>query len=131
MDGRPDPVNTSAIEGAIASLAAVDLQRVQQLIERKDWPQAINELDAIAAQAKKVQNAARRMASRAAKQHWSPLLEMADAPSRWSVVRGCFGGRPGRALQLALRSAPTRAAPLRRAAGVGELATAGDVLEVL
>lgn len=82
MDGRPDPVSTSAIEGAIASLAAVDLQRVQQLIERKDWPQAINELDAIAAQAKKVQNAARRMASRAAKQHWSPLLEMADAPSR-------------------------------------------------
>ena len=47
MDGKPDPVSTSAIKGAIASLAEVDLQRVQQLIERKDWPQAINELDAI------------------------------------------------------------------------------------
>ena len=76
MDGKPDPVSTSAIKGAIASLAEVDLQRVQQLIERKDWPQAINELDAIDAKSRKVQNAAQRMASRVAKQHWSPLLEM-------------------------------------------------------
>ncbi len=76
MDGKPDPVSTSAIKGAIASLAAVDLQKVQQLIERKDWPQAINELDAIAAKSKKVQNAAQRMVSRVARQHWSPLLEM-------------------------------------------------------
>ena len=76
MDGKPDPVSTSAIKGAIASLAEVDLQRVQQLIERKDWPQAINELDAIDAKSRKVQNAAQRMVSRVAKQHWSPLLEM-------------------------------------------------------
>jgi hypothetical protein len=76
MDGKPDPVSTSAIKGAIASLAEVDLQRIQQLIERKDWPQAVNELDAIAAKSKKVQNAAQRMVSRVAKQHWSPLLEM-------------------------------------------------------
>ncbi len=76
MDGKPDPVSTSAIKEAITSLAAVDLQKVQQLIERKDWPQAINELDAIAAKSKKVQNAAQRMVSRVARQHWSPLLEM-------------------------------------------------------
>ena len=76
MDGKPDPVSTSAIKGAITSLAAVDLQRVQQLIERKDWPQAINELEAIAVKSKKVQNAAQRMVNRVAKQHWSPLLEM-------------------------------------------------------
>ena len=75
LDGKPDPVSIRSIKGAIASLAAVDLERVQKLIERKEWERAINALDAISAKAKKVQNTANRMASRAAKQHWSPLLE--------------------------------------------------------
>lgn len=65
---------------ALASLKKVDLQRVAQLIERKDWPQACDELEAIAAKGRKVQNAASRMADRVVKQHWSPLLEVANAP---------------------------------------------------
>ena len=79
LDGKPDPVSIRSIKGAIASLATVDLDKVQKLIERQEWERAINALDAISAKAKKVQNAAGRMASRAAKQHWSPLLEENDA----------------------------------------------------
>ena len=75
LDGKPDPVSIRSIRGAIASLTTVDLDKVQKLIERKEWERAINALDAISAKAKKVQNAAGRMANRAAKQHWSPLLE--------------------------------------------------------
>ena len=75
MAGKPDPVRVSSIKGAIAALAEVDLDKVQKLIDQKKWDRAINALDAISAKAKKVQNAAGRMASRAAKQHWSPLLE--------------------------------------------------------
>jgi len=75
MNGKPDPVSIRSIKGAIASLAATDLAKVQKLIEQKEWERAIDALSVISAQAKKVQNAAGRMASRAAKQHWSPLLE--------------------------------------------------------
>ncbi|QNI98046.1 hypothetical protein SynRS9902_02168 [Synechococcus sp. RS9902] len=64
-----------SIKGAIASLRKVDLDKVQKLIEQKEWERAINALNAISAKAKKVQSAAGRMASRAAKQHWSPLLK--------------------------------------------------------
>ena len=75
LDGKPDPVSIRSIKGAIASLRKVDLERVQKLIEPKEWERAINALNAISAKAKKVQSAAGRMASRAAKQHWSPLLK--------------------------------------------------------
>lgn len=75
LDGKPDPVSIRSIKGAIASLAAVDLEKVQKLIEGKEWERAVNALVAISAKARKVQNAAGRIANRAAKQHWSPLLE--------------------------------------------------------
>ena len=75
LDDKPDPVSIRSIKGAIASLRKVDLDKVQKLIEQKEWERAINALNAISAKAKKVQSAAGRMASRAAKQHWSPLLK--------------------------------------------------------
>ena len=75
MNGKPDPVSVRSLKSNIAALAAIDLSEVQKLIDQKDWPRAVNALSAISAQAQKVKNAAGRMASRAAKQHWSPLLE--------------------------------------------------------
>lgn len=75
LDGKPDAVSIRSIKGAIASLAETDLDKVQKLIEQREWERVVNALDAISTKAKKVQNAAGRMASRAAKQHWSPLLE--------------------------------------------------------
>ena len=75
MDGKPDPVSAKALKTNIAALAAMDLGKLQELIDKKEWPRVINACDAIAASTKRVQNAAGRIASRAAKQHWSPLLE--------------------------------------------------------
>ena len=75
MDGKPDPVSIKSLKANIATLASTDLEAVQKLIDQKEWSQAVNALDAISAQAKRVQNSAGRLASRAAKQHWSPLLE--------------------------------------------------------
>lgn len=75
MDGKPDPVSAKALKTNIAALAAMDLGKLQQLIDNKDWPRVINACDAIAASTRRVQNAASRIASRAAKQHWNPLLE--------------------------------------------------------
>ena len=75
MDGKPDPVSVKSLKSNIAALGTIDLNKVQELIDKKDWSRAINALDAISAQAKKVQSTAGRMASRAAKQHCSPLLE--------------------------------------------------------
>ena len=75
LDQKPDPVSIKSLKGNIATLASTNLEEVQTLIDQKQWSRAINALEAIASQAKKVQNAAGRMASRAAKQHWNPLLE--------------------------------------------------------
>ena len=75
MDKKPDPLSVKAIKGSIDSLAAMDLAALQKLIDQREWSRAINALDAISAKARTVQNAAGRLASRAAKQHWNPLLE--------------------------------------------------------
>ena len=75
MDGKPDPVSIKSLKANIATLAATDLDAIQKLVDQKEWPKAINALDAVSAQAKRVQNSAGRVASRASRQHWSPLLE--------------------------------------------------------
>ena len=96
IDGKPEPVSIRSIKGAIASLRKVDLEMLQTLIEQKEWKRAINALNAISAKAKKVQSAASRMASRAAKQHWSPLLEetpMAERSLRTRLKDSSGSGR--------------------------------------
>ena len=75
MDGKPDPVSIKSLKANIATPASTDQEAVQKLIDQKEWSQAVNALDAISAQAKQAQNSTGRVASRAAKQHWSPLLE--------------------------------------------------------
>ena len=78
MRGKPSQLKVSSIKSSIKTLGAVDLEKLQELINEKKWAQVINALDAISANAKRVQNAAIRMASKAAAQHWNPLLDVSQ-----------------------------------------------------
>ena len=76
MRGKPSQLKIGSIKSSIKTLSDVDLEKLQELINEKKWAQVVNALDAISANAKRVQNSAIRMASKAAAQHWNPLLDL-------------------------------------------------------
>lgn len=75
---KPAPLATSALAGKIAVLAAIELDRLNELIEAGKWEAALNLISAIDADAKAVSRSCSALATRINKRHWSPLLEGAD-----------------------------------------------------
>ncbi len=75
LTGNPGPMSVKTLAENIAALASTDLEKLQGLIDQGKWEQVVNRLNALSMQARRVQNSATRLGSRAAKQHWSPLLE--------------------------------------------------------
>lgn len=75
---KPDTINANALAGKIATLAAIKLDRLNELLEDGKWEAALNLISAVDQDAKAVSRSCTLLASKVNKKHWSPLLEAAD-----------------------------------------------------
>lgn len=71
---KPDTINSNALSGKIAVLAAIKLDQLDELLEEGNWEAALNLISAIDADAKSVCRSCTALASKVNKRHWSPLL---------------------------------------------------------
>jgi hypothetical protein len=72
-------ITTNALAGKIAVLTAIDLKRLNELLDAGKWHAALNLINAIDADAKAVSRSCTHLAGKVNKRHWSPLLEQEAA----------------------------------------------------
>ncbi len=68
-------ITTGALAGKIATLAAIKLDRLNELLNAGNWQAALSLINAIDADAKAVSRSCTALANKVNKRHWSPLLE--------------------------------------------------------
>lgn len=80
-DPKPKaPITTGTIAKSVYELSSSPLWKVaDQALAKEDWPEALDALNELAAEAQSVKSRLGGIASRVVGRHWSPLLDEMEA----------------------------------------------------